>query len=165
MIQTFPNFPLGGKKKNLAKSRSYLEDLDPHRVRQLLRVPLHLDVKGEDDRVLLLVLQHHRRLHHVALDHRTHFHTRVLVQKRGENQNWLLPAFASTYYIAHKSYWNFGSGEEVKQGLQRPQSGGLHEDAPVLDLERAQRRPVGTLHVLPQYVDLELNSVSKQVQL
>ncbi len=59
----------------------YLEDLDPERVRQLLGVSLDLDVEGQDDRVLLFVLQHHGSLHHVSLDNGTDLDSGILRKK------------------------------------------------------------------------------------
>lgn len=60
---------------------NYLEYFDPHGVCHLLGVSLNLDVEGQDDGVLLLVLQHHGSFHHVALHHRADLYAGVLKLK------------------------------------------------------------------------------------
>ncbi len=75
------NSPKASYNPRRLRSLFYLEDLDSHGIGQLLCVSLDLDVKGQDDGVLLLVLEHHRSLHHVALHDRANFHARKLTKK------------------------------------------------------------------------------------
>ena len=51
----------------------YLENFDSLLVCHFLCVPFDFDVKGEDDRVFGLMLQHDRGSHHVPLDNGADF--------------------------------------------------------------------------------------------